>query len=98
MGTTFTCIECEETKPTKPDSVTIGYATVDADPSKKVCYECCATLDKAFMRETGRMTLYLNKREDFWTVGNWPGSMEIRCSQPQVGRHNIAGPAIRCLV
>lgn len=64
-----------------------------------VCYACCAELDKAQMRETGKAILYLTMlqygdrtfppRASF--VSNWPGSLRIDCTSITRGRHNIAG-------
>ena len=48
------------------------------------------------MRETGKATLYLTRRDNvepkgsynYW-VSNWPGSLQIKCVNSRKGRHNI---------
>lgn len=97
---TFTCSRCNEAKPVNASGGT-GYA-VNSEGGK-VCYSCCADIDRARMLETGRATLYLspenrptptgvarylNARGD---VRNWPGTLRFPFSGLRVARHNIAG-------
>lgn len=58
---------------------------------RRHCFECCADHDRAFMRATGRNTLYLTtSKTGPWRVSNWPGMLEFT-AHGRVGRHNIAG-------
>lgn len=55
----FTCVKCEQTKPIQTEGGT-GYGV---DPQgNKICYDCCAILDREQMILQGRATLYLVKR------------------------------------
>ena len=97
---TFTCSRCNASKPVQPSGGT-GYAV--SSEGAKVCYACCADVDRAAMIETGRATLYLtpenrptptgaarylNARGD---VRNWPGTLRFPFSGLTVGAHNFAG-------
>lgn len=78
-----------------PPSPTEGPGTgygLDA-AGKKSCYACCAEADKVTMRSTGRITLYLTRRQDggFWMISNWPGSLLFKATYFKKGRHNMAG-------
>jgi len=75
-----------------------GYAIVQEDGTeKKVCYDCCAKRDLAYMREHGRIVLYLTEVHDAqfvrtgYTVSNWPGTLTFTVEYSRVGSHNIAG-------
>jgi hypothetical protein len=73
-----------------------GYA-IDGDTSLKVCYDCCAEKDKEFMREHGKISLYLIVDDKgFGKVCNWPSSLEIVPTRIKTGRHNIAGVRYDC--
>lgn len=82
MEHTFTCIDCYKAKPVQTQGGT-GYATA---PQGKVCYECCATRDKAAMRADGKYTLYLSDGQ----VTNWPGTLRFPVRKLRKGRHNLA--------
>ena len=73
----------------KDHSSSAGYGT-NGD-GIKLCYNCCAEQDKAFMREHGKNTLYLTKDEKGWKVTNWPGTLVFRPHYVKKGWHNIAG-------
>jgi hypothetical protein len=65
---------------------------------RKFCFDCCAERDKEQMRKTGRIVLYLEKRETgtggfMRFVTNFPGSLEISAFG-KTGRHNIAGKRV----
>ncbi len=63
---------------------TTGYGT---DKSGKTsCYECCAELDKKYMREHGRLTMYDCDDE----VTNWPGSLKFKVVGRKTSYHNFA--------
>jgi hypothetical protein len=98
----FTCSVCR--KPIEPpaNTCTTGYGLDRRH--RKVCYTCCGERDKADMRQTGRATLYLTKKDKemfvapnlkgklpVWTLTNWPGTLSIEPFNIRFGRHNIAG-------
>jgi hypothetical protein len=89
----FTCSVCQKPIEVKTEGGT-GYGL---DRSRKVCYPCCGERDKADMRLTGRVTLYLTLRDGMapglktWTLTNWPGSFKVEPHHVRIGRHNIAG-------
>ena len=87
METHFTCSKCGS-EITHNDNFTAGYGL--DDQNNKICYACCGEIDKDFMREHGKITLYLVERQGKWFVTNWPSSLEFRASV-KVGHHNIAG-------
>ena len=85
----------------KPDNgFTTGYGQ-DSN-GNKICYDCCAIVDLADMRESGKITLYLTeihdrpeKRYDHaYKVTNWPGSLIFPVIDYRWGSHNIAGSRI----
>jgi hypothetical protein len=76
--------------PSEHGAFTTGYAT-DND-GKKFCYACAAEQDKQWMREKGKITLYLVRNDSGkWEVINWPGSLRFSVSFFRLGSHNIAG-------
>ena len=83
----FHCDTCGLDAYAPAGSLGTGYG-VD-DKGRKCCYQCCAKVDADYMREHGRMTLYLDasKRK----VSNWPGSLAFTTGAVRKGRHNIAG-------
>lgn len=94
-----TCFVCGKPIPPSPFPITSGYG-LDKD-NNKVCYECCAEGDKQFMRDHGKIILYLTTRQPndiqpgAWrvrcgTVGNWPGSLKFENLNVHKGYHNIA--------
>lgn len=70
---------------------------------EKICYKCCAELDKEYMRKNGKITLYLTceqvkrtrPRKCRGEVTNWPGSLRFSC-HTRSGRHNIVGNRYDC--
>jgi hypothetical protein len=82
---------------------TRGYGT--DEHGNRSCYACCAEADKKYMREHGRITLYMTLEKVAvaeWhenigtklrkgTITNWPGSLSIPIYQLSKGRHNLAG-------
>lgn len=55
MSDTFTCCRCGQSKPVQTNGGT-GYAST---PDGKMCYVCCGEADAEYMREHGKITLYL---------------------------------------
>jgi hypothetical protein len=66
---------------------TTGYGQ-DRD-GNKYCFECCTKQDKAFMRENGKITLYLDTEAR--KVTNWTGNLSLPITGMSKGNHNIAG-------
>jgi hypothetical protein len=105
METDRICSRCGQEIPPSPWKFTAGYAT--NDQGEKICYECCAELDKQYMRDHGKITLYLtdiHRHDDRFrfrldqvfstvsgNVSNWPGSLKFPDRNIKIGRHNIAG-------
>jgi hypothetical protein len=100
FGTTLDCGHA----PSPHSSFTTGYG--ESRDGRRICYECCAALDRQDMLETGRATLYLCRtqavvgsgsippgfiRGGTWKATNWPGSLSFPISHLTEGRHNIAG-------
>lgn len=69
-----------------------GYSTL-FDSEERVCYECCATRDKAYMKEHGEIALYLSDDGAMSSarVGNWAGSLSFKVINYRRSKHNIAG-------
>lgn len=69
----------------------VGYGCDDL--GRRHCYVCCADHDQAYMRKTGKITLYLTTFDNgsLGRITNWPGSLEFRTAYVRRGRHNIAG-------
>lgn len=98
MTTQFHCDRCGQDK-THNEPHTTGYGVNDA--GQKVCFACCAEVDREQMIATGRACLYLTytspvvlrgnyKPIGNATVSNWPGTLKISATFRK-GRHNIAG-------
>lgn len=82
---------------------TSGYGVMP--DGRRICYACCANVDREEMDKTGRAMLYLTaskpknlprgatySSEQGWQVGNWPGSLVYPIiGFPRRGGHNIAG-------
>lgn len=99
MKDSFKCSKCGEVKPVHKDGGT-GYGLFGKS-KRKVCYACCAELDKLDMVKTGKALLYLSHHcglqpanalplPQVWTVSNWPGTLKFN-AHVRVGAHNIAG-------
>lgn len=100
---TFTCKICRLEKPVQTNGGT-GYA-VD-NQGQKVCYACCAYVDRQEMVKEGRIVLYLTCEPAYFvkhplgrktrgTVSNWPGTLTFNC-HTRTGKHNIAGIRYDC--
>lgn len=90
----FTCSVCKNVVTHFSDIIT-GYATNEKD--EKICYSCCAEIDKEYMKENGRIDLYLIEEKGrrntlpSYKITNFPGTLEIKPSHVRTGSHNIAG-------
>ena len=90
----FVCDICGQHKQNDSD-ITTGYGT--NSKGQIVCYDCCAEEDKKYMRENGRITLYLTvKFNGESKISNWPGSLVFNKPHIKTGRHNIAGIRYDC--
>jgi hypothetical protein len=98
------CHTCHSDIIPSPSEIGTGYA-IDKD-NNKVCYSCCAEQDKQFMRDNGKITLYLTcepahkikepqGRLTVGTVSNWPGTLKFKC-HTRIGSHNIAHVRYDC--
>jgi hypothetical protein len=97
------CNRCNSIiKPPESSSGSTGYGIIDlGDGPVKVCYPCCATLDKEYMHKHGRITLYVHINIDsskpiesnivHVSVVNWPHSLILQCFKWKKGKHNIGG-------
>ena len=54
------------------------------------CPPCCGDIEKEFMIENGRTTLYLVSDEGDWVVQDFLGVTKFKTAPPRVGRHNLA--------
>lgn len=102
MAEQSSCSICNNVIPPPPEgSISTGYGILPGTDNK-VCYACCAELDRQRMREEGKITLYLDcerwaeqrrkgstMRACMGSVKNWPGSLSIPC-HTRCGNHNIA--------
>jgi hypothetical protein len=73
------CFNCK-----KPITVSYGH---DKDKNK-ICYECCADVDREYMKEHGKISLYINQTNS--TVSNWPGSLKFDLCSIKKGHHNMS--------
>lgn len=86
---TFHCDYCQQDVTVDHYEFTTGYGR-DRD-DKKICYECCAKQDAAYMLEKGEITLYLSKDDrSNWMITNWPASLKFPVITLWHGRHNLA--------
>lgn len=93
MSNAIEILECGH--PESPHSnFTRGYG-IDSD-GKRHCYACCAAVDRAYMQDHGRITLYLvkHKEDDYYWITNWPGSLQYKAFFVKYGRHNWAGERV----
>jgi hypothetical protein len=84
-----TCDFCQEEILINKDSCSTGYAL--NQHKKKLCYKCCAAFDKANMIEQGKYVLFLTKKDNHYSISNWPGTLKFKNVFVKVGKHNIAG-------
>lgn len=90
MKVEFTCALCGIAKVyTKEGGGTTGYAhRLDSD--EKVCFDCCAREDIAFMRAHDRITLYLNVPDQMpFSVGYYPGTGPATSRTPATGEWTV---------
>lgn len=90
----FRCVDCGlEVKPGSTGGT--GYA-VRGNPDEygvagKVCYECCAVVERKQMEKNDEECLYLVEDSGRYVVSNWPGTMKFFVYAHKSGRHNLAG-------
>lgn len=90
-GEFFWCTHCARTKPIEPFGT--GYARGPSD--EKICYQCCADIDRARMVREGKADLYLREEgAGRYTVANWPGTLSFVVTRLRRGKHNSAGVVI----
>lgn len=97
---TIVCARCSAQIPAPaPSAITPGYG-INVE-GQKICYSCCAELDREFMRANGKITLYLTGvmpkiRRGYsvnpaWRITNWPGSLHFTPlgNRVKIGAHNM---------
>ena len=57
------------------------------EDGRRLCYACCGDMDRQYMRDNGRIILYLADGN----VTNWPGTLSLPVMRQRKGRHNMAG-------
>ena len=62
-----------------------GYALSN---DNKICYECCADIDREYMEKHGKITLYLKEADA--SVSNWPGTLKFDLYSQKKSKHNIS--------
>jgi len=91
-GVQFKCSHCGNVKHVNAGGIGTGYGYDENNAI--ICYDCCGTLDKARMIETGKATLYFTPDEaasyNKCKVSNWPGTLSF-IGAYSIGRHNFAG-------
>lgn len=83
---TFYCVRCQKTLPKPVDGIGTGYSE-NRETGDKTCYACCADVDREYMREHGKITLYLSDNDTRLT--NWPGTLVFAVGSKKSGKHNI---------
>lgn len=78
-----TICDCGHT--VKSDGLGTGYGI--NDKNEKICYQCCADQDKAYLKEHGTLTGYFDGK--YFT--NWPGSFKLLAQGIKKSWHNFAG-------
>lgn len=68
-------------------SVTRGYAT-DLT-GKVICWDCATKIELEYMRQNGKNTLYLVKRDNKYHVTDWTGKVDFVVKEYSTSRHNI---------
>lgn len=69
---------------TPDDGIGNGFAHYEG---AVICYTCCADIAAEYMRDHGKITLYLKDME----VINWPGTLRFPVRRYRDGGHNMAG-------
>ena len=101
---TFYCDRCKKEKThTRPGSSGgTGYGR-DSE-GQKICYACCGETDLEYMREHGKIALYVSGDNDSFDryqrgvrfipkkITNWPGSLEFTVLSWSRGSHNWGIP------
>lgn len=95
MGT-FTCLRCKQEKEIQTSGGT-GYSYSRDNPGEKTCYECCAEVDKEWMRTHDKITLYLSMRQDpntRYEATNWPGTLRLPVHRIAHSVNNWGAPRV----
>ena len=82
------CDRCNKEIHKTEGSCGTGYAT--NEHNETICYECCADVDREWMRTHDKITLYLTEQSGAWSITNWPGSLHFDNLHVRTGRHNFA--------
>ena len=93
------CARCNQTI-IRPSEYLPGYGTYKG---QKLCYACCANMEREDMISTGKAVLYLVSRDETILSGNaaglvrktyevtdWPGNLRFPVSHVRRSVHNLA--------
>ena len=86
------CSICEKEIIKVPGSVGTGYGVNAA--GEKICYACCGLQDRKALENLDfgeAIALYLVKKDGWYTLTNWPGTLSFPVYETQKGKHNVAG-------
>lgn len=87
IDTGFVCSKCGNVIFKEEGGIGTGYGLTDED--EKVCYACCADVDRENMIKKGRICLYLVENDT--AIINWCGTLRFKVKRIKKGKHNIAG-------
>lgn len=85
---------------TKSETLALPHGAKLTIPEGKICYECVARWDTAYMFTHGKNGLYLKGHKDIdgtlhdCVVTNWPGSLSIPCRVISRSRNNMGAQRI----
>ena len=82
---TFYCSHCKSTLPRPTGTGGTGYAV--KRNGHKVCYACCADVDRKFMVKHGENWMYLSDGK----LTNWPGTLTFKPFESWSTGHNWYG-------
>jgi hypothetical protein len=83
----FKCFACKKSI-TNHSEFTTGYGL--DEHGHKICFFCCAILDKEIMDMEGKISLYLCRKDGKYYVTNWPGTLSFNVRESKIGMHNLA--------
>jgi hypothetical protein len=71
------------------NGITTGYAKYidEKGIARIICYTCCAEIDKKWMVEKGKISLYLDMNDG--VVTNWPNSLSFKISGHSESKNNM---------
>ena len=81
---------CDCGHPAGDSEISTGYGR--DNNGKTFCYECCAEMDREYLRKNGVLSGYFTTDKDGknW-FSNWPGSFKLPVNDTLKSWHNFAG-------